>query len=173
MSEEPARFQVYGGVVRGPWLDDEAIGWDLVDWAVTGWTRGPTSSSMALRVRGVGADAVDLGRLVGPRADHLVAALGRTGTIDDPVDALGWVGTVREGSTGLFTRSVFLEWIDLRWWHWQAMVGGDGRILDATVAVRRAVDGDALPLGLGRWWSRARREGLRGQLTAKPSETVH
>jgi hypothetical protein len=52
---------------------------------------------------------------------------------------------------------VFLEWPDNAWWHWRALLDADGAIVDATATVTRAIDGDALPLGLGRWWSLGRR----------------
>lgn len=54
---------------------------------------------------------------------------------------------------------VFLEWADCRWWHWRVVLGADGRPLQEGETVWRAVDGDPLPPGLGRWWSLGRRTG--------------
>lgn len=53
----------------------------------------------------------------------------------------------------------FLEWSDNRWWHWRATVDGPTSLAPDSEVVRRAIDGDALPNGLGRWWSLARRTG--------------
>jgi hypothetical protein len=52
---------------------------------------------------------------------------------------------------------VFLEWPDNAWWHWRALLDAEGAIVDATATVTRAIDGDPLPHGLGRWWSLGRR----------------
>jgi hypothetical protein len=52
---------------------------------------------------------------------------------------------------------VFLEWPDNAWWHWRALLDAEGAIVDATATVTRALDGDPLPMGLGRWWSLGRR----------------
>jgi len=58
----------------------------------------------------------------------------------------------------------FLEWADCRWWQWQVLLDTDGVPLPDTVVHRRAADGDALPRGLGRWWSLGRRTGARLKL---------
>lgn len=53
----------------------------------------------------------------------------------------------------------FLEWPDCRWWQWRTLLDGDGRAVPDSETIRRAVDGDPLPGGLGRWWSQSRRSG--------------
>jgi hypothetical protein len=53
----------------------------------------------------------------------------------------------------------FLEWPDCRWWHWRTLLDGEGKPVPDSDTLRRAIDGDPLPGGLGRWWSHARRTG--------------
>lgn len=68
----------------------------------------------------------------------------------------------------------FVEWPDGRWWLGQRRVDEGGAFLpDADVDVYRAVDGCGLPGGLGRWFARARFEGLRADLRLREPEVVN
>jgi hypothetical protein len=55
---------------------------------------------------------------------------------------------------------VFLEWADDRWWHWERLLR-DGEPAsdeeDDLERYSRAIDGDPIPDGLGRWFVRGRR----------------
>lgn len=56
---------------------------------------------------------------------------------------------------------VFIEWPDNRWWTaWHAL-GPDRQPVDGEATIRRAVDGWPRPRGVGGWFARVRREGLR------------
>jgi hypothetical protein len=77
---------------------------------------------------------------------------------------------VRAGRTPQPVRAlvVYLEWPDNRWWTaWQAL-DADGAPVGDEPQVRRAVEGYPRPGGMGGWFARARREGLRLNL-----EPVH
>jgi hypothetical protein len=90
--------------------------------------------------------------------------------------AVGLMGTVhlrRPDAPAVPMAVVFLEWPDCRWWHWRALLDpSTGEPLPDTETVRRAVDGDALPDGLGRWWSLGRRQAGRVRITASPPPVV-
>lgn len=83
------------------------------------------------------------------------------------VEAVGLMGVVAvraepAGPPPAPMALAFLEWSDCRWWSWRAPVDREARVvLDDNEVVTRAVDGDPLPRGLGRWWSLGRRTGAR------------
>ncbi len=56
---------------------------------------------------------------------------------------------------------VFIEWPDNRWWTAWHPLDAQGRPVDGESMIRRAVDGAPLPRGVGGWFARVRREGLR------------
>jgi hypothetical protein len=65
----------------------------------------------------------------------------------------------RRDEPGAPVALAFLEWPDCRWWHWRTLLDGEGRAVPDSDTIRRAIDGDPLPGGLGRWWSQSRRAG--------------
>jgi hypothetical protein len=93
----------------------------------------------------------------------------------------GGPGVPASDGPGVPVGVVFLEWADCRWWHWRAVLGADGRPLEGGETLWRAVDGDALPTGVGRWWSLGRLSGNVVQYAApdaddlddRPSPVVH
>ncbi len=56
---------------------------------------------------------------------------------------------------------VFIEWPDNRWWTAWHPLDADDKPISVDPVVRRAVDGWPLPRGVGGWFSRVRREGLK------------
>jgi hypothetical protein len=98
----------------------------------------------------------------------LIAAMAGSSTLPGGVAvAVGIAGRLTfrpEGGEPHPVATVFLEWSDNRWWHWQARVDAEGAIVEGSAVVRAAEAGQPLPDGLGRWWSEARRRGLRCQL---------
>jgi hypothetical protein len=68
---------------------------------------------------------------------------------------------------------VFVEWTDGRWWaSWQP-VDENGRLIPTDEEeLLRAVDGQPRPSGLGGWYSRARFQGLRIDLTPEKPAPV-
>ena len=96
----------------------------------------------------------------------------------DGVECMALVGTLRmrsgRRSEPMQVITVFVEWPDNRWsMSWQGLdskrnLVGDGPIL------RSAIDGWPRPTGLGGWFSRARREGLRLRVArSEPDVQVH
>lgn len=69
----------------------------------------------------------------------------------------------------------FLEWTDCGWWMSEAILDAEGALLAGSVSTRSAQAGDALPEGVGRWWSHARRSGLEARLAvdAPSLQAVH
>jgi hypothetical protein len=56
---------------------------------------------------------------------------------------------------------VYIEWPDNRWWTAWHPVDASGAPVESEPSVRRAIDGWPMPRGVGGWFSRVRREGLR------------
>ena len=102
---------------------------------------------------------------------RFLAGLTRSGSgeTDMPV-AVGVAGRfmmrVRgsENAAAVPVAIAFLEWSDCRWWHWQLLLGTDGKPMPDGDMHRSADNGDPLPQGLGRWWSLGRRTGVRVQV---------
>jgi hypothetical protein len=127
--------------------------------------RGAPIGGAGLVVRAQTVDQIDLGDAFA-RGLSVQAAMGsfaRTTTdAGGGVEALGWFGRIEAprpaGRGRVACAAVFLEWEDCRWWLWTARLGegGVGWHLD-TAAERSALEGDALPPGLGRYWTWARR----------------
>ena len=94
----------------------------------------------------------------------------------EPAQAVGLIGRFGlQQPSGVSIVQVFMEWPDCSWWHWRALVDGEGAIREETATERCAQLGDALPQGLGRWWSAARRGRLQLALhrSAPPPVMVH
>lgn len=127
--------------------------------------RGGPIGGVGLVVRARTVDQVDLSDAFA-RGLSVQAAMGsfaRTTTDEGgAVEALGWFGRIEvpggAGRTRAPCAAVFLEWEDCRWWLWSARLGAAGVGWDLGSALERsALDGDALPAGLGRYWTWARR----------------
>ena len=65
---------------------------------------------------------------------------------------------------------VYLEFPDNRWWTAWQLVGDDRGLLGDGPVLRRATDGSPRPGGVGGWFARARREGLKLQLERPPGQ---
>lgn len=110
-------------------------------------------------VRPAAAQKVAVGRLLAGLTQ------ARFDDAPDRPQAVGVLGTFRlkqrPDEAGAPLVQVFLEWPDCSWWHWRALLDADGEVVQDTVTVQSARDGDPLPKGLGRWWSTARRHNLQ------------
>jgi hypothetical protein len=110
--------------------------------------------------------------------DMFLAGMSRADVPDaGPVEAVGVAGRFRTKVPG--TRRgeapvalAFLEWSDCRWWMWRSLIDAEGRLLDESATRFRAVDGDALPAGLGRWWSLGRRSRLNVRLELRGDDAT-
>lgn len=97
--------------------------------------------------------------------DAFLASMSRVVSESDDVLAVGLAGRFRARLPGTGAKRapvalVFLEWTDCRWWLWRSLIDPDGHLVEAAGETFRAVDGDPLPAGLGRWWSIGRRRRL-------------
>lgn len=129
---------------------------------------GGAHQAVGLVLRAGTLDLVDLSaaRAAGLPMPWLLAGLTSTITASGPALAVGVLGVLgrREGEGERRVAVAFLEWEDNRWWWYEAPLGEGGRsVEDERAHVRSAEEGDALPGGLGRWWSAARRSGMRMQ----------
>ena len=138
---------------------------------------GRRAPLVGVAVRRTRVDLIDLGpvREAGVSLHRFLGGLCVQGEGHGlPPEAVGVLGLlpVDEGSAHVL---VFVEWPDGRWWHWSARLEEDRRsVIEASVHVRSAVEGHALPEGLGGWWARGRalaraRDGEAGT----PDPTVH
>jgi len=144
--------------------DDDALGDALFEQVRSATARGlPRPAVLVLDAQQVRQfDAVPLLQRAPFDQGRLLAAVG--GQPDAECAALAGGLTLRTGGGPARAIVVYLEWPDNRWWTaWQPL-DGSGRPAGEGPRVRRAVDGAPRPGGLGGWFSRARREGLRLRL---------
>lgn len=155
-------------------LTDDQVGEALVGVLARAMDRGG-APPVALGLRADRVDLFDLKPLVEQKVPlpHFITALTR-----NDFRAVGLMGRFRRttrtkkgAEPQVSMAMVFLEWEDCRWWQWHGLADDAGGLVDDTVTVRRAIDGDPMPAGLGRWWSRARMGGMRVQVA--PAEKVH
>jgi hypothetical protein len=112
----------------------------------------------------------------------LLAALSRSELAGRRAVAVGLVGRfrmerrVRGEPVGAAVLLAFLEWADCRWVGWRRILDVAGAELGDGDTWLRAEEGDALPDGLGRWWSLGRRTGVSvsfGPAAPPPEAMVH
>jgi hypothetical protein len=135
----------------------------------------------AVCIRSDRLDLVDLGEVVRQRLSpaFLLTVLTRANApFAGPVEAVGVLGRFRyrpePGQPGTPVATVFVEWPDCRWWHWQVLLDPEtGHPVPETETVFRAVDGGRRPASLGGWWSKGRRTRLRARLEPSEPITVH
>ena len=126
----------------------------------------------ALVLRGELVELVDLRPILasGLSVHRFLAALAG----QPAVEALALLAVVdlREGGRPLgHTGVVFIEWPDNRWWHGYHLLSGAFKPLDdVPMVTRRATDGLPRPEGLGGWFSRARFQRLRLDLSPADPE---
>lgn len=171
--------------------DDEPEGEHLVALVLDALRKGG-AGAVAVVVRAERTELVELRGVVeaGVPVQLFLAGLTRSSPEGfGPPCAIGLAGRfiVRPGrpgggEPGLSGGPValaFLEWPDCRWWQWRVVLDAQGRALPDTETRRRAVDGDGLTGGLGRWWSLGRRTGNTVQFgpvdnsSAQASSLVH
>ena len=87
------------------------------------------------------------------------------------VEAVGVWGEMKRRARGreVPVVAVFLERADCSWWMWEALTSG-GAVREDTVVERSAIAGDSLPGGIGRYWTWARRSGVKMEVRR---ELVH
>ena len=149
--------------------EDEALGQQLFARGCAVLDRGlPRPVMLVLREAQV--DQVDIAQVLAaplPHRERMLSAIAG----QQAVTAAALVGTLsleRKNRGRVVARSralaVYLEWPDNRWWTCWQLVGDDRALVGDGPLVRRAVDGEPRPGGIGGWFARARREGLRLQV---------
>lgn len=158
--------------------DDEGFGRGLLERVLKASPQGPMPPAVLL----LGEDVriVYVAPLLAAAKDRhrvLASLAGQPG-----VEAIAVLGRFTQRQKGMEPRpiaGVFVEWQDGRWWASWRPVEPSGRLIPTDEdEVLRAVDGRPRPGGLGGWFSRARFEGLRAELTPisperLPDETVN
>jgi hypothetical protein len=165
-------------VLARPATDDEACGEHLAGIVQEAIGRGGRGA-VAVAVREHRLELIDLRGVIeaGVAVPMFLAGLTRS-------DPAGFGPPLAVGLGGRFqfrTRSsqgssvsspvgmAFLEWPDCRWWQWTVMLDSAGQILPDSDMRRRALDGDPLPGGLGRWWTLGRRTRSTVRFGSPPS----
>lgn len=128
---------------------------------------------LAVVVRDRRIELLDPRPFAGPGLQRWLGGLTRSEALGEgPARAVGIAGhlevrrTVRGSGRAVAPSPVaiaFLEVPDCDWWMWQRFLGPlpDGIDDEQVLAGQR---GDALPNGVGRWWSLGRRSGVRVRL---------
>jgi hypothetical protein len=171
---DDGRFQLRVRTVQRATLpaDGDVASWLTVQLAraVEDGRLGPVAGVV---VRESVVDLVDLAPVrADGRVPWLLAGMTSTRTDGGGVEAVGLWGRMerhRRGGPSETMAAVFLEWSDCRWWFWSARVDDEG-LVESSIAERSALDGDPMPDGLGRWWTRARRERMSVRL--QPQQPV-
>lgn len=168
----PPRFQLR--IQTGPRdpdrlpLDEERLGMALFGRVTEALPRGAPRPALLL-LRDAEVQQLDVVPLLQAPLEHrerlLAAAVGQEGVRCAALaGALSLRRRVGGKVVGQRAVVVFLEYPDNRWWTaWQGVdeqraLVGDGPVL------RRAVEGSPRPGGVGGWFARARREGLKLRL---------
>lgn len=148
--------------------DDQAWGRWLVAEVRSALSRGAAPpAAVVLRPERMELILLEVAAKQGLPSDRLLAGLTRSaGPNASPPEAVAVIGVFQRhaGGAPLPSALVFVEWPDCSWWSWSGLIGVDGRIIEYSDEERQAAAGDALPDGLGRWWSAGRREGISVRL---------
>lgn len=144
---------------------DEELGRALEARLLARVARGPMAPT-AILLRRDKAQIIDMIPLLQRRSDvhRLLAALaGQEGI--EAMAVAGMMTLRRKGVPIQRFACAFVEWADGRWWGAWHPLDDNGRLVPTDMDdIRRAVDGQPRPSGLGAWFSRARFEGLRAEL---------
>jgi hypothetical protein len=153
--------------------DDDAFGRGLVARVLKVVGRGPLPPAVFL----FRADDVQIiyvaPLLAGVKDPHRVLAslAGQPG-----VESMAILGRFTQRQKGAEPRRLagtFVEWADGRWWASWRPVDNAGRLIPTDEdEVLRAVDHRSRPGGLGGWFTRARFEGIRAELTPMSEPVV-
>lgn len=77
------------------------------------------------------------------------------------------LGRAKEGTPAALA---FVEWSDGRWWSGMRVLKNGELSEDLPAVVRTAEEGWPRPGGLGGWWARGRREGLRLSMAGRQQQ---
>ena len=93
--------------------------------------------------------------------DRLISAMAG----QDQVECMAMMGAFRFRGrgplNGQWVASAFIEWPDNRWWTAWQPIGPTRELVGLDPQVRAAIDGSPRPNGVGGWFARARRHGLK------------
>lgn len=167
------QLQIRSLVPRDP-TDDDTVGVQLVAAVQRALAKGAAPTA-AVSVREERVDIFMGGQIQAGQVpiNLFVAGLTRAEAPGGDLHCVGLVGTLTHKKNGVKQAVVFLEWADCRWWLWRGLIDADGRLLENTESVLRAVDGDTKPIPMGGWWSLGRRAKLQARLDAPKSSFVH
>lgn len=159
---QPLRLRIRM-IARRP-TDDEGEGEHLVSLVTDALSKGD-AGAVAVVIRAERTELVELRGVIeaGVPLPMFLGGLTRSEPEGQGLPlAIGLAGRFRMSGPnggGSPVGLVFLEWPDCRWWQWRVVLDASGKVVPDTETRRRAVDGDSLAGGLGRWWSVGRRTG--------------
>lgn len=148
-------------VLARPADDEDACGEYLASLVREALGRG-SKGAVAVVVRSQRTELIELRAIVEARIQlaQFLAGLTRSDaqSFGSPL-AVGLAGrfTLRRGAQRSPIALAFLEWPDCRWWQWTTLIDGANQLVVDSEVRHRAIDGDPLPAGLGRWWTLGRR----------------
>lgn len=153
--------------------EDDVFGRGLVDRVIQAAGRGPLPPAVFL-FRPDDVQIVYVAPLLAVARDRhrvLASLAGQPGV--EAIAILGRFTQRHRGAEPRLLAGAFVEWTDGRWWASWRPVDKEGRLIPTDEdEVLRAVDGQARPGGLGGWFTRARFEGIRAELTPVRPERV-
>ena len=159
--------------------DDDAIGMRLFGMLTDAMERGNPKPAM-LALTSARVEQFDLAPLmnVKPRQREMLlsAIAGRP-----DMECVAVVGVLRRSTrqrganaskpVGPRVAAVLIEWADNRWWMAWQTINEKGELLGEEPEIRRAVEGWPRPGGIGGWFARARRMGLRLKMETSIPQT--
>lgn len=144
-------------------MDDEALGASVMERLIsTAQERGlPRPALVAIHERRVEQfDLASVRRVADRHRTRLIASILGRPELECGMLA-GTMTIERRGRAPARGLVVYIEWPDNRWWTAWHPVDESGTPIEGEPAIRRAVDGWPMPRGVGGWFARVRREGLR------------
>ena len=154
--------------------DDEALGFALFAQVSVALKRG-TPAPAAFIFFPDRIDRFSLNSLAGlphRSRDRLISAMAG----QEQVECMAMLGAFRFRGrgplNGQWVASAFVEWPDNRWWTAWQPIGPTRELVGLDPQVRTAVDGSPRPNGVGGWFARARRHGLKLRVQ-RESPAVH
>ena len=143
--------------------EDDALGFALFAQVCAALKRGTPSPAAFIFFpdRGDRFSLNSLSELPARSRNRLISAMAG----QDGIECMAMLGAFRFRGrgplNGQWVASAFLEWPDNRWWTAWQPIGPTRELVGLDPQVRAAVDGSPRPNGIGGWFARARRQGLK------------
>ena len=155
-------------------LDDDALGEAVLSRVRDALVQGFPRPAMLL-LRDLEVQQLDVAPLMAAPPEHRERMFAAAAGQDDVrcavlAGALSLRRRVNGQIVGHRAVVVYVEFPDNRWWTAWQLVDDDRALLGDGPVLRRAIDGSPRPGGVGGWFARARREGLKLQVERPPGQ---